>query len=361
MYKEINKLIKKYNSIVIARHVGGDIDALGSQIGLKEIIKETYPDKKVYAVGAYSSRFKFVGPLDKEDEIELLKQDLKKAIQKYNNLTNKRIYVETIGKGVSNYSKTYRLYMTIDNSLLIVLDTPKVSRIDIEDLSKYKTRIKIDHHPFEEKFCDVELINEEKSSACEMIIDLVSNTKLKMNKSAAEKLYMGIVSDTNRFLYPSSGADTMNLASKLIKDYGVNPPELYEKMYLRSIDEIRFIGYVFQNIKVTENGVGYIKITDEIQKEFGMDAASTGNMIGELSYVDELLAWITFSEDKKQNMVRVSIRSRGPVINTLAMQYNGGGHKFASGVRVKDFDEVDKLIKDLDQACLEYKDLDDNI
>ena len=312
MYKEINKLIKKYNSIVIARHVGGDIDALGSQIGLKEIIKETYPDKKVYAVGAYSSRFKFVGPLDKEDEIDF------------------------------------------DNSLLIVLDTPKVSRIDIEDLSKYKTRIKIDHHPFEEKFCDVELINEEKSSACEMIIDLVSNTKLKMNKNAAEKLYMGIVSDTNRFLYPSSSSETMMLASKLIKDYDVNPPELYEKMYLRSIDEIRFIGYVFQNIKVTENGVGYIKITDEIQKQFGMDAASTGNMIGELSYVDELLAWITFSEDKKQNMIRVSIRSRGPVINTLAMQYNGGGHKLASGIRLPNFDLSDEIINKLDLLCKEY-------
>lgn len=312
MYKDIYKLIKKYNSIVIARHVGGDIDALGSQIGLKEIIKESFPEKKVYAIGAYSSRFKFVGSLDKEDEIDF------------------------------------------DNSLLIVLDTPKVSRIDIEDLFKYKTRIKIDHHPFEEKFCDIELINEEKSSACEMIIDLVINTKLKMNKSAAEKIYMGIVSDTNRFMYPSSSSETMSLASKLISDYGVNPPELYEKMYLRSIDEIRFIGFIFQNIKVTKNGVGYIKITDEIQKEFGMDAASTGNMIGELSYVNELLAWITFSEDKKQNMVRVSIRSRGPVINTLAMQYNGGGHKLASGIRLPNFDLSDEIVERLDGVCEEY-------
>ena len=312
MYKDIYKLIKKYDSIVIARHVGGDIDALGSQIGLKEIIKESFPEKKVYAIGAYSSRFKFVGSLDKEDEIDF------------------------------------------DNSLLIVLDTPKVSRIDIEDLSKYKTRIKIDHHPFEEKFCDIELINEEKSSACEMIIDLCLNTKLKMNKSAAEKIYMGIVSDTNRFMYPSSSSETMSLASKLISDYGVNPPELYEKMYLRSIDEIRFIGFIFQNIKVTKNGVGYIKITDEIQKQFGMDAASTGNMIGELSYVNELLAWITFSEDKKQNMVRVSIRSRGPVINTLAMQYNGGGHKLASGIRLPNFDLADEIVEKLDTLCEEY-------
>lgn len=312
MYKEIIKLIKKYNSIVIARHVGADIDALGSQIALKEIIKETYPEKKVYAIGAYSSRFKFVGSLDKEEGIDF------------------------------------------ENSLLIVLDTPKISRLDIEDLSKYNCRIKIDHHPFEEKFCDVELIDEDTSSTCEMIIELCNNTKLKMTKSSAEKLFMGIISDSNRFLYPSVSHKTLLLSSKLMEEYKINPPELYEKMYLRSMDEIRFIGYVFQNIKVTKNGVGYIKITDEIQKQFGMDAASTGNMIGELSYINELLAWITFSEDKKQNMVRVSIRSRGPVINTLAMQYNGGGHKLASGIRLPNFDLSDEIIEKLDEVCKEY-------
>lgn len=312
MYKEIIKLIKKYDSIVIARHIGGDIDALGSQIGLKEIIKETYPNKKVYAVGAYASRFKFVGSLDKEDDVDF------------------------------------------NNSLLIVLDTPKVSRVDVDDISKYGCRIRIDHHPFEEEFCDVELVDENKSSTCEMIVELCLKTKLKMTRSAAEKLYMGIISDTNRFLYPCTTSDTLILASELVRKYGLNPPELYEKMYLRNLNEIRFIGYIFQNIEVTENGVGYIKVTDEIQKEFGMDAASTGNMIGELSYINEFIAWITFSEDKKQNMVRVSVRSRGPVINTLAMQYNGGGHKLASGIRLPNFDLADEIIEKLDSLCEEY-------
>lgn len=312
MYKEIIKLIKKYDSIVIARHIGGDIDALGSQIGLKEIIKETYPNKKVYAVGAYASRFKFVGPLDKEEDIDF------------------------------------------DNSLLIVLDTPKVSRLDVEDISKYNHRVRIDHHPFEEEFCDIELVDENKSSTCEMIVELCLNTKLKITESAAEKLYMGMISDTNRFLYPCTTSDTLALASLLVSKYGINPPELYEKMYLRNLDEIRFIGYIFQNIKVTKNGVGYIKITDEIQKEFGMDPASAGNMVGELSYINDFIVWITFSEDKKQNMVRVSIRSRGPVINTLAMQYNGGGHKLASGIRLPNFDLSDEIIERLDILCEEY-------
>lgn len=312
MYKEIYKSIKKYNTIVIARHINADMDALGSQLGLKDIIKETFPDKKVYAVGAYSSKFKFVGSLDKEENIDF------------------------------------------DNSLLIITDTPKTSRVDVEDISLYKNRVRIDHHPIEENFCDVELVDDNKSSTCEMIVDLCNETRLKLTKNAAEKLYMGIVADTNRFLYPCTSSDTLLTASKLVSEYKLDTSKLYEMMYLRSIDEIRFMGYFFQNIKVTENGVGYIKLTDKIQKEYGVDAASVGNMIGELSYVNELLVWITFSEDVKQNLVRVSVRSRGPAINTIAMQYNGGGHKLASGIRIPNFDLSDEIVQKLDELCYEY-------
>lgn len=312
MYKEIYKAIKKYDEIVIARHTGADIDALGSQFAMQEIIKETFPEKKVYAIGAYSSKFKFVGQLDREEDLKL------------------------------------------ENPLLIVLDTPKTSRIDTLDLSKYSFKIKIDHHPLEEKFGDIELVNDKSSSACEVVIDLCNNTKLKMNKIAAERLFMGIVSDTNRFMYPSTSYETMNKAAKLIEEFGVNPPELYEKMYLRDLVELRFEGYMLQNLKVTKNKVAYIKITDEIQKEFNVDAATPSNMIGSLSYINDFIVWVTFSEDKKQNLVRVSIRSRGPVINTIAMQYNGGGHKLASGVRLPDFTLSDALIEDLDKLCKEY-------
>ncbi len=312
MYKEIYKAIKKYDEIVIARHTGADIDALGSQLAMQEIIKETFPEKKVYVIGAYSSKFKFVGQLDREEDLKL------------------------------------------ENPLLIVLDTPKTSRIDTLDLSKYSFKIKIDHHPLEEKFGDIELVNDKSSSACEVVIDLCNNTKLKINKIAAERLFMGIVSDTNRFMYPSTSYETMNKAAKLIEEYGVNPPELYEKMYLRDLVELRFEGYMLQNLKVTKNKVAYIKITDEIQKEFNVDAATPGNMIGSLSYINDFIVWVTFSEDKKQNLVRVSIRSRGPVINTIAMQYNGGGHKLASGVKLPDFTLSDALIADLDKLCKEY-------
>jgi len=78
-------------------------------------------------------------------------------------------------------------------------------------------------------------------------------------------------------------------------------------------------------------------------------------MVGHLTYIDELLVWLTFSEDKKQDIIRVSVRSRGPSINSVAMQYNGGGHKLASGMRIDSFNKVDEIIEQLDRVCEDYK------
>jgi len=313
MYKKIYNVIKKYNNIVIARHIGADIDALGSQIALKDIIKTTFPKKNVYAVGAYAAKFKTVGILDKEVE---------------------------------------EMY---ENSLLIIVDCPTLKRTDASNIENFSYVVKIDHHPFEEKFSDIELVDEEASSASELIVDLCKNTKLILTKYAAERLYMGIVSDTGRFLHPTASPKTFSVCAELLKKYDIDKTALYKTIYIRNLAEVSFNGYVYQNLKVTENGVGYILITDEIQKQFGVDPATSGNVVNELTYINELLAWVTFSEDKKQEYIRGSIRSRGPIINTLAMQYNGGGHKLASGLRIKDFSEADEIIEALDKICKEYK------
>ena len=105
---------------------------------------------------------------------------------------------------------------------------------------------------------------------------------------------------------------------------------------------------------VSEHGLGYIKITDAIIQELGVDSASAGNMINDFNYIKEVLVWATITEDIKNKQIRISIRSRGPVINYIAEKYHGGGHKFASGARVKTFDEAMNLMKDLDQVLIEY-------
>jgi Exopolyphosphatase-related proteins len=312
-YKKIYNKIKKYDSIVIARHVGADPDALGSQIGLKEIILNTFPHKKVYAIGCPASKFKYLGRLDKIDED------------------------------------------VISESLLIVLDTPDKNRIDGATPSQFKDSIKIDHHPFIETTCNYEWVDEKASSASQMVVELTFNTKLKITKEAAEKLFVGIVADTNRFLFFYTTANTFDLVSKLIKETNIDFEELYENLYLRDIKDVKFGGYIADNLEITENGIAFIKIDSNTLKKYEVDAATAGNMVNNYNYIEDVYAWVIFSEDVRNGNIRGSIRSRGPIINDVASQFGGGGHIYASGVRLNDFDEADELVDALDQRCLEYK------
>ena len=106
---------------------------------------------------------------------------------------------------------------------------------------------------------------------------------------------------------------------------------------------------------VTENGLAYIKITDQIINEYEVDSASAGNLINNFNFIEEVLVWATVTEDIKNDIIRISIRSRGPEINTVAEKFNGGGHKFASGAKVKSLEDAMKLMEALDLKTKEYK------
>ena len=311
--KKIYKTIKKYNTIVIARHIGPDPDALGSELGLKDAILAKFPNKKVYAIGATASNFKYLGSLDK--------------------------FTDDMYK----------------NSLLIVTDTPDAKRVDGVVVKNFEKVIKIDHHPFIEKYADIEWIDDSASSASQLVIELINKTPLKMTRQAAEALFTGIIADTNRFLFKYTTPKTFNLVSKLIEDTKIDFTDLYEKLYLRPIKEIRFQGFIENNLIITENGFGYIKLTDEDIKKYNVDAATAGNMVSNFNYIEEIYAWAVFTEDVRLGQIRGSIRSRGPIINEAASHFGGGGHILSSGVRLKNFNEVDSLVAELDEVCKKYQ------
>ena len=313
IYKQIFKVIKKYDTIVIARHIGADPDALGSQFALKEIILKTFPNKKVYAVGNPASRFKFFGNNEKIDNIDTTK------------------------------------------GLLIVLDTPDIKRIDGVSLNNFEYVIKMDHHPIIDKYANIELIDEDSCSTSQLILEFIFNNKIEINKEIGEKLYLGIVGDTDRFLHDYTSSKTFSLVTRLLEETNIDFTSLYKILYQRPISEIRFEGYIYQNLILTENGVAYIKITDRKLKEFGVDSAAAGNMINDLKFVNEIIVWVFLSEDVKSSLIRANIRSVGPYINDVATKYGGGGHKYASGVKLKSWNDADNLINDLDDITKKYK------
>lgn len=311
IYKQIYKEIKKAKKIVIARHIGPDPDALGSSLGLKELIINTFPEKEVYVIGNPTNKFKFMGLLDKFTE-------------------------------------------DMYNGLLIVTDTPDSKRVDGLNPKQFKKSIKIDHHPFVEKICTIEWIDDTASSASQMIAELALKTKLKINTTVAELLYTGIIADTNRYMFAYTSPKTFIISSELLKQTNLDITKIYNNLYMRPYKEIKFQGYLSQNFNINEDKVGYIIINDEILNEYEVDAATAGNMINNFNHIKEMLIWVTFTYDKDLKSYRTSIRSRGPIVNEVAAKFGGGGHIYASGARIKEEDQMEQLIKQLSEVSKEY-------
>lgn len=313
MIKQILKKIKEYDNIVITRHIGPDPDALASEIALRDSIKLTYPKKKVYAVGNSVSKFKYFGDLDRIDDHNLNKP------------------------------------------LLIVLDVPNKSRLDGVNYELYDYVIRIDHHPSVEKIANLELVDVSSSSTCEIITEIIKNSKLRMNENIASNLFLGIVADSDRFLLSTTTTRTFNLVNYLISKYNLDIKKLYNSLYERPINEVRFQSYIALNMVITENNFGYIKLDKKIMDEYNVDSSAASNMVNNFNFIKELYCWAFSSYDEKHDIYKINIRSRGPVINTVAQNYNGGGHMYASGARIHNEEDVDKLFNDLDIATKMYK------
>lgn len=309
MKDQIIAAIKEYQTIIVHRHVRPDPDAYGSQGGLVEILKASFPEKNIYAVGEEEPTLHYLRRLDKIED--------------------------SVFKG----------------ALIIVCDTANSARICDDRYELGEKLIKIDHHPNEDPYGDLLWVDTEASSVSEMIYLLYNHGKdqgLKMTDEAARLLYGGIVGDTGRFLYPSTTQRTFDVAGELIRfDFDRN--ELYNKMYESDPQVLKLQGYVLQNFEMLENRVGCMIITKELLDDFGLVPAEASLLVSSLGNVKGIKAWVFFIEESDQ--IRVRFRSKGPVINTVAKKYNGGGHPLAAGASIFGWEQKDEVLKDLIEVC----------
>jgi bifunctional oligoribonuclease and PAP phosphatase NrnA len=309
MIEQILAEIEKYETIIIHRHVRPDPDAYGSQGGLAAILQETFPNKQVFAVGQEEPTLQYMRRLD--------------------------VIADEVYKG----------------ALVIVCDTANAERICDKRYSLGDKLIKIDHHPNEDPYGDLLWVDTSASSCSEMIYEfyLTGKTKgLKMNDEGARLLYAGIVGDTGRFLFPSTTEKTLGYAGELIH-YNFSRTELFDKMYELDINIIKLNGYILQNFDLQKNGIASVKLTKELLQEYNAKPAEASLLVGILGNVKGIIAWVFFIEEGDQ--IRVRLRSKGPVINGVARMFKGGGHPLASGASIHSWDEVDDVLKALDEVC----------
>jgi bifunctional oligoribonuclease and PAP phosphatase NrnA len=309
MKDQIIEMIKQYDTIIIHRHVRPDPDAYGSQGGLAEILKASFPNKTIYTVGQEERSLQYLRRLD------VISDD------------------------------TYK------GALVIVTDTANQERVCDQRYRSGDKLIKIDHHPNEDPYGDIVWVDTTSSSTSEMIYELYLFGKekgLKMSDQAARLLYAGIVGDTGRFLYPSTNDRTFQYAGELIK-YDFSRTEVYDGMYELPMNVVKLNGYVLQNFEMNENGVASMILPKELLAQYEVRAADASLLVSALGSVEGIKAWAFFIEESDQ--IRVRLRSKGPVINGIAKKYKGGGHPLAAGASIYSWDEVPNVMKDIEEVC----------
>ena len=315
--EQILEKIREYDRIMIFRHVRNDGDCVGASKGLKAIILATWPEKEVYLIDQDTSAYlAFLGPEDEPVADEL--------------------YTDALG---------------------IVVDTASESRISNKKYKLCKELIKIDHHIPLENYGNLQWVEEERSSCCEMIVAFYDTFRdtLKINSQAATYLYTGMVTDSGRFRYDGVNGNTMRCAAVLL-DVGVDTESLYSRLYLEAFEYLKFKAHIYQRMQVTENGVAYIYIDKAMQEEFGLSLEQASACVGTLDSIRGCIAWMVFIENgDAQGSIRVRLRSRFVHINGIAEKYNGGGHACASGATVYSLDEVNALLADTDALVKDYK------
>lgn len=308
MFTDVLKKIQEWDTITIYPHSSPDGDALGSCFGLKELLVNKYPDKKVYVVGTDCTLNEIFFP-----SFDVVSDDV------------------------------------IKESLAISLDTANLARVYDQRYTLAPYLIKIDHHPNLEPFGDICIVEDQMGATCELVSMLGQELYQEepFPQLAARYLYAGIMTDTMGFTTSSTNAHSLQMAAYL-SQFGVNHNEISYLLTAKEVPMFRFISKL-REIAVFEDGFLYIVVPASIYQEFGISYADARNQVSNFAGIKGIKVWCLFTESDGSDNVRysASLRSRGIVINDVAREFHGGGHEVAAGAKLLSDDELPAILEAL--------------
>lgn len=307
MFDPIFQAIARFDTIIIHRHSRPDGDALGSQVGLKHLILENFPGKKVYCVGDEAGFYSFMA--------------------------------ETVMDELPDSAW--------NGALAVILDCGGAHLISDERWKLAERTVRMDHHLYTGCFTDAEAIDSSYESCCGLITQMAKNAGWKLNRLAAQSLYTGMVTDSGRFRYDSTSARTFALASWLM-EAGIDTEAIYKDLYADDFENKRRKAQFMLKVQFTPNRVAYAYTTEAELAEMGVSTFSVSRgMVNTMADIRGTDIWVNFTE--ADGGVLCELRSSGPNINPIAVKYGGGGHAKASGAKVPDRDTAMAMLADLDE------------
>ena len=306
MFKEIFDEIKKFDTVIIHRHFNPDGDAIGSQVGLKHILKDAFPQKEILSVGDNAGRYSFMDDSIMDDVPD----------EKFS------------------------------NALSIILDCGSAHLISDERYKEAKETIRIDHHTFSGKFADFEYIDSTAESCCGEITKMAMDLDLKVSPIAAKSLFTGMVTDSGRFRYDATTPQTFREAAFLLEK-GFNTDDIYLNLYADDMSMKQLRAKFILKIQQTEKNVAYIFTSKEEMKALNADTFTISRgMVGTMAEIKGIDIWVNFTEI--EDGILCEIRSARKSVVDIAKKYGGGGHDKACGATLQSREEMRSMLSDLD-------------
>ena len=310
-FGELYSIIEKADVVTIWGHGLPDGDCYGSQIALREALRDHFPNKKVYAVGTgIPSLFEFISPMDEVDD------------------------------------------ETIASSLAVLVDVSCLHRVEDQRVRLAKGFIKFDHHNpnyLSEPFEHPQYADKNRIAAAEILFDFFIENNMSINRVCANALYTGLMTDSGDFIFYGTTPHTMEVAKKCI-ELGADRKTLKRIIYRETPEMKAFKRYMCEKTKQFGQ-VGYCWINKEEYESFGLAYEDASSYVNAIANAVPNNVYAYFCE-APNGEIRVELRSnKGFPVQPVAAYFGGGGHTFAAGLSIIDGKPtMEEVLEELDHV-----------
>jgi phosphoesterase RecJ-like protein len=314
--------------IVIISHENPDGDAVGSSLGLAEVLGNFGHEVNVIVPNVYPEFLKWFS-----SELKVWIYDIDK-------------------KEAKNIISCAEVLICLDFN-----NPERAAKMSKQIIQFQGTKVMIDHHPYPVQFCDYMISETEYSSTAELVFRLVTETGLKdfINYASAEALYTGIMTDTGSFSHNISRPGPFLAAAELMK-WGIDTEKIQSNVYHNfSADRMKLLGYCL-NKKMEvfpEYRTAVIHISRDELLEYNFQPGDTEGFVNYPLSINNIIFSALFIE--KKDVVKASFRSKGnfPVNNFSQRYFGGGGHLNAAGGESKL--TLTETVERFKQLLIEFK------
>ena len=302
-FKEWQNECKQF---VIIAHTNPDGDAIGSSLALYHYLK--YLRKNVCVI--MPNQF----------------PDFLRWLPGADNIMNYDYYTDVANRKIA------------EADVICCLDFNKLDRVDdiAEKVRESKARkVMIDHHLDPEHFADITISHPDQSSTCELLYRFLCDLGYyyKMNTTVATCIYTGMMTDTGGFTYNSNNPELFFIVSMLLQKH-VDKDLVYRKVnYNFSASRLFLQGQVLSDMEVLPDyHTAILTLTKEQQQKYHYSKGDSEGFVNIPLQIKDVIFTCFLREDTEKDIVKISLRSIGEFpCNLVAEEFNGGGHKNASG------------------------------